>query len=145
MELFAVAGVIFVAVAILMVNLKAKAFAEAGRKYKASLAALSKSPADSRLRQEALRLGREYSNMTRDRSGRTLFDEVALMNDINAACGGVMSLTKASPQQPASRMSSAPSNQSIEARLGKLASLHAQGLIDDSELRQRRERILDEI
>ena len=33
-----------------------------------------------------LSLGRAYSNPTRDKKGVSLFDEVALSNDIGAAC-----------------------------------------------------------
>jgi hypothetical protein len=67
----------------------------------------------------------------------TLFDEVALMNDINAACGGA-------PTHPMADRST-PIEQSIEARLAKLADLRSKGLINEDEYISRRKRILDEV
>jgi hypothetical protein len=51
-----------------------------------SLKDLKKDPANSDLRQKTLALGRAYSNLARDSKGQTIFDEVALLNDLNAAC-----------------------------------------------------------
>jgi hypothetical protein len=56
------------------------------KNYRDSLEKLKKSPSNSDLKQNTLLLGREYSTLTRDKTGVTIFDEIALMNDINAAC-----------------------------------------------------------
>lgn len=103
--------------------------------YQASLAQLKLDPANPNLRQETLRLGREYSNLTRDQKGVTVFDEVALSNDINAACAG------AAVPRPAS----APIAVGVKDRLQKLSSLKAQGLISDAEYEESRRRILAEM
>ena len=56
--------------------------------HEASLLQLRQNPTDPDLKQQTLALGRAYSNITRDQQGVTVFDEVALSNDINAACAG---------------------------------------------------------
>ena len=59
---------------------------KAWKAYQSDLAQLKESPANADLRQSALALGRAYVNRMRHYKGRTTFDEVALMNDINVAC-----------------------------------------------------------
>ena len=113
---------------------RAEALENARQAYHQSLERLKQNPTDANLRQMTLGLGRSYSNLTRNRKGVTIFDEVALMNDINAACAG------------ASRASTAAViDQTIEARLRRLAELRNQGVIDSSEYADKRQRILDEI
>jgi len=56
---------------------------EAKKVYGASLTALKLDPTNAELRQVTLELGRKYSNLTRNGKGVALFDEVALMNDLN--------------------------------------------------------------
>lgn len=56
--------------------------------YQESLSALKARPSSADLRQRTLDLGRQYSNLTRNRRGVTVYDEMALMNDINAATAG---------------------------------------------------------
>ncbi len=102
--------------------------------YREALHRLKADPTNPNLREETLRLGRTYSNLTRNRRGVTVFDEVALMNDINAAC--------AAASAPRERV--APS-QSVESRLSRLGELKSQGLIDDQEYAERRREILREI
>jgi len=105
--------------------------------FHASLAQLKSRPGSADLRQETLRLGRVYSNLTRNQQGVTVFDEVALMNDINAAAGGTQASTETvSPRSPELQ---------IEERLRNLAALKSKGLLDDLEYSDRRKRILDEI
>ena len=58
----------------------------ARKAYDNSLETLRHDPNNPELRADTLRLGRAYSNLTRNDKGVTLFDEFALMNDINAAC-----------------------------------------------------------
>ena len=69
---------------------KLRRIEEARLEYLSSLEALKHAPADPNLKGETLRLGRRYSNLTRERKGVALFDEVALMNDINAASAAAM-------------------------------------------------------
>ena len=54
--------------------------------YLKSLEELKGDPANASLKQRTLALGRSCSNLTRDQKGKILFDEVAFMNYINAAC-----------------------------------------------------------
>jgi hypothetical protein len=75
--------------------------------YQASLTRLKLDPIDATLRQATLGLGRTYSNLSRDRTGVTLFDEVALMNDINAACAAA-SASVGQSQSPSRRERDCP-------------------------------------
>lgn len=56
--------------------------------YQNNLTRLTEDPTNSTLKMQTLESGRSYSNLTRNKNGISLFDEVALMNDINAACAG---------------------------------------------------------
>lgn len=80
--------------------------------------------------ENALRIGRILSNLTRNRRGVTLFDEVAISNDISAACAGAVA-----PRPKAT----------VETRLIHLAELKTKGLIDDEEYSSRRREILQDI
>jgi hypothetical protein len=113
----------------------AHASAEASANYYASLALLKAHPASADLRERTLDLGRIYSNLTRNNAGLTVFDEVALMNDINAACANVA--VASAPNSPVGL--------NIEERLAKLTELRTKQLIDDSEYQARRQKILDAI
>lgn len=108
----------------------AAAQAAARRAYEDALRALVGDPANPQLRTRALTLGRTYSNHTRNQHGVTLFDEVALMNDINAASAA------ASVARPSA---------SIEDRLTRLHELKARGLISETEYDERRREILREV
>jgi hypothetical protein len=103
--------------------------------YFDALRRLKANPTNADLRQTTLQLGRTYSNLTRNKSGVTVFDEVALSNDINAACAGAATLV--ANKQALS--------QTIESRLQKLAELKSKGLIDDDEYTARRTKILDDV
>ena len=72
---------------------RAQALNKAWTDYQDSLRYLKAHPTDPEVRQGTLEYGRRYSNLTRNKKGVTIFDEVALMNDINAACGGVTAIT----------------------------------------------------
>lgn len=132
--------ILFVVALIIAGNSEAKkqaaALAEARDAYHNSLIKLKANPTSADLRQTTLALGRTYSNLTRNKKGVTVFDEVALMNDINAACAGatVISEKKTTALKP-----------SIEERLEKLAELKAKGLIDEQEYAARKQKILDEV
>jgi hypothetical protein len=97
---------------------------------------LKSDPVNAELRQYALHLGRTYSNLTRNKKGVTVFDEVALMNDINAVCAGATSIAKSHGDREAI---------SIEDRLTRLSELKSKGLISEQEYDSRRQGILDEV
>ena len=113
---------------------KLNAIEEAGASYQKTLEKLKANPTNANLRQEALNLGRYYFNLCRSLDGDggvTIYDETALMNDLNAVSTG----------------SYAPSNSSdssdSEERLTKLADLWNKGLITENEYYEKRKKILD--
>jgi hypothetical protein len=136
--------IVFIIALIMSVNSDAKkqaekqaeTLAQARAAYQNSLINLKANPTSADLRQRTLEYGRAYSNLTRNKSGVTVFDEVALMNDINAACAGATTITE---------KKSTATKQSIEERLVKLAELKSKGLIDEQEYAARRQKILDEV
>ena len=123
-------------IAFVVAKTKANAVEAARKAYLESLADLKGSPTNADLKQHTLALGRAYSNLTRDKEGRTLFDEVALMNDINAACAAAAAHTTGT---------SAASAATTEDRLRSLSDLRKKGLIDEAELAKRRSEILSSI
>ena len=126
-----------VVIAVVAAILNARAREKARVAYQDALHRLKRDPANASLRQETLALGREYSGLIRNRRGVALFDEVALSNDISAACAAA-----ARPSEP--RMQIAP-QRSVEVRLADLTALKAKGLIDESEYSARRREILKEV
>src|SRR5436305_12048994 len=91
LELLAVVVVVFaVAIGLYFYNLNQvnKRLQLAFASYRQSLEVLKQQPNNPELRQKTLEWGRYYSNLTRDNKGVTIYDEVALANDINAACAG---------------------------------------------------------
>ena len=116
---------------------KEKEIEKAKSAYKACLQRLKQDPTNADLRECSLHFGRKYSNLTRDKKGVTIFDEVALMNDINAACAGAVEMTGTSSMNP--------SQMTFEERLKKLSVLRDQELIDDNEFHDRKQKILNEI
>lgn len=115
---------------------KRRAKARAEKAYRDTLELLKSHPSDPELRQTCLALGRAYSNLTRDKKGVTLFDEVALSNDISAACAAATAV------HASATASIAPS---LEVRLQKLLELKASNLISEEEYQARRTKILDEL
>lgn len=95
---------------------------EAERAYRASLEALKSDPNNPDLRQKTLELGRTFSKLMRNSKGGTPFDELALMNDINAACAR-------SPEIGVSKAASA----TIADQIEKLARLREEDIITDDE------------
>jgi len=142
-EGFACIGVVIAVIVVVMLivnhdkKLAAEALERARQHYQRSLSRLKSDPANADLRQSTLGLGRAYSNLTRNKKGVTVFDEVALMNDINAACAGAAVLNL--PTKPTTNA------HSIEDRLMKLSDLRSKGLIDEREYNASRQRILDEV
>ena len=127
-----VGGLIWAAVS--SANAEQKKKEEARQQYQQSLDRLKRNPGNADLRQQTLALGRIYSNIMRDKKGNTLFDEVALMNDINAAC--------AATQQA---LPNAAASGDLENRLRKLQELKAKGLIDDNDYAKRKAEIISQI
>ena len=119
--------------AVASANAAQKRLREAKEAYDRSLAELKRKPTNPDLKQRTLALGRAYSNLTRQHKGVTLYDEVALSNDINAACAGATAHVHPS-QQP-----------SVQSRLQRLAELRQQGLLSDEEFQAQRARILQEL
>ncbi len=69
-------------------NRRAKATQQARDSYQHALQRLRSTPGNPHFKAQALQLGRAYSNLTRDKRGVAIFDEAALMNDIESAVGG---------------------------------------------------------
>ena len=118
---------------------KQKARERAYGEYQDSLTLLKREPGNSDFRQRTLGLGRVYSDLMRDKKGNTVFDEVALMNDINAACASTQHAVHAQP------VSSPSTVQSVEQRLSTLQSLRERDLIDDQDFQRRKQEILSSI
>lgn len=112
-----------------------KALDKARQDYQDSLSILKADSANTDLRQRTLHLGRMYSNLTRNKTGVTLFDEVALMNDINAAGAGMASVLNRKPT----------TEKTIEERLATLSELRAKELISEQEYSAKKQKILEEI
>jgi hypothetical protein len=104
--------------------------------YETALAKLKEQPSDATLRQDALEAGRAYSNLTRESKGVTLFDEMALKNDLDAAAAGA-ALAPVFVSRPVAGAAS------TAERLRSLTDLKAQGLITDDEFLARRAKILE--
>jgi hypothetical protein len=124
--------VVFVLLVVLIWQLAAKqrdGLKAAFEEYQQCLEQLKGNPNDPELRQEALSLGRTYSNLSRNRTGVAIFDEVALKNDIDAACAGAVSVQ----------------DRSIEDRLTKLEQLFSVGHITATEYQRRRQQLIDEL
>lgn len=133
-------GAILFIIAIIVVVMKAsdeqtKQLNAAIDAYFDALRRLKANPTSADLRQRTLQLGRTYSSLTRNKGGVTIYDEVALSNDINAACAGATTLVANKEAQ----------SQTIESRLEKLAELKSKGLIDEHEYAARRTKILDDV
>jgi hypothetical protein len=122
---------------------------DARRAYQSSLAQLRSNPTSPQLRENTLKRGRYYASLVRSR-GRTTFDEVALMNDINAVCAGTVTMAERAPVQgkrvpSVSDRQPADRKKSVKERLQMLADLKAHGFVDDVEYESRKRRILDEV
>ena len=105
--------------------------------YNKALDELRKDPNDTSKREEALTLGRRYADLVRE-DKRTTFDEVALMNDLNA-----IQPTAATVIVEADK--STEHVEDKEQRLNELEHLRADGFITEEEYQERRSAILDEI
>lgn len=145
MDSFGVIIIVVVVIGLFAALGKSQKSEEARKAYQASLAELKSDPTNAELRQTTLELGRKYSNLTRNGKGVALFDEVALMNDLNAAAGGTMAIASLSVPTVSRAAVAVPGEGSVEARLEQLSRLKDKGLIDDAEYRERRTHILEEL
>ena len=137
---FVVVVVIVVGIALWIGYMNAQALAKAKAAYHGALHALTKDPANAALKQQTLALGRAYANLTRNKKGVAMFDEVAMGNDINAACAAAM---HTAPRAAAKLVRIAQSD--VEERLATLQNLQAKGMISDAEFHERRNAILSSI
>jgi hypothetical protein len=114
---------------------------EAEGHYRRMLEILRNNPTDPEMREKALSWGRRFAELTRQPvgSGVTVFDEVALSNDINAACAG------ASRANGSAVSRESVASNSIEERFERLKSLLDKGLISSDEYKEKRMKLLDDI
>lgn len=85
---------------------KEKDIAVAKKAYLESLSALKRAPANANIKQRTLALGRAYAKLTRGKKGHAVFDEAALMKDINAACNAASEDGQADSTEPKSHTAS---------------------------------------
>ena len=109
--------------------------------YDEGLSSLKRDPGNADLRQEILKLGRAYSNLTRNKRWVTPFSEAAVLNDINAVCGSLGGPVAVAAAAPVDALPTV----SIEERLAKLDSLKRNGLISEAEYDRKRAKLLDEV
>jgi|GEM_PF-4142129 len=107
--------------------------------YHASLLALANDPRNPELRHGALELGRAYSRLMRRSKSVTIFDEIALSNDINAVSGGTLAIAPPGDSQYST------GTPTMEDRLAQLARAKERGLISDAEYTAKRKQVLDEV
>lgn len=112
-----------------------KRLMEAGDRYRAALAKLKKEPTSATLKESALALGREYASYAR-KSSVTVFDELALGNDLSAATAGAFAAAVTAAPAPTS---------SVEERLRQLEGLRQKGLITDAEYATRRTALINSV
>jgi hypothetical protein len=84
------------------------------------------------LRTKALEIGRNYAFLCRDMECVTIFDEVALMNDLQAASAG-------------SSKSLKDQSLSIEERLHRLEQLMLNGYLTKEQYELKKSKILDDL
>lgn len=125
---------------------RGKRLAETRAEYDEALARLRGDPTSAFYRQRALEVGRALAALSRESGAVTVFDEMALKNDLDAAAAGATVLT--APIAPAA--SKAPATPapaagapSVADRLRLVADLRTQGLISEEELQARRSKILE--
>jgi hypothetical protein len=110
----------------------------AWEKYWYALEELRESPDSSQEREATLHAGREFARLVREGGSETVFDEVALMNDINAIAGQQVFARSTERGQRADDLS-------IEERLVRLRKLAEAGQVTKEEYLERRKRVLDQL
>ena len=122
----------FFALAILKTHAEHRAYASAKEAYQAALAALADDPADTALRQDALRKGRALTaagqrlNAGAKTPRVSVHDELAIRNDLDAIHAGA---------------SHAPAG--IAEGLARLAALHREGVLTPEELARLKRQITE--
>ena len=139
MDTILILFIVFCVVSIVIWIAKAVARSQAKAAYQQALAILERNPTDGGARKRALRLGRAYSNLMRDGEGETLFDEVAVRNDMDAVSGGKTEIVGGTPP----RSHAAPP--ALENRLADLKNFRDNGLISEEEYAAKRRGILDRV
>ena len=137
MEIFIILLVVYFGFTIYAAILQGKRIDTARLNYLQALESLKQDPTNANMKQHTLAIGRAYSTHTRDKKGNTLFDEVALMNDINAACAAAAVNPNISV--------AASATTSVELRLQTLIGLRNRAIIDAAEYEKRRTDILNSI
>lgn len=126
---FLVFLVLAVAIGIGFAISQSRALERARQAYATSLQQLKQDPNNPDLRQRTLQLGRAYANMVKNPK---IFDEVALMNDINAACAhatvGQFEVARVEVTNPV-----ALSGQGVAQEIEKLKQLFLAGVITAEE------------
>lgn len=130
-----IGAIIIIALIFYRSDLKRKRIVRTQTDYERSLLILKQDPTNADHRQQTLLLGREYARAAREGGKETIFDEMALMNDINAVGGGTVSSSQAPDASSAD----------LEERLRVLEDLKSKNLISDEEYEKRRNSILDNI
>ncbi len=82
-------------------------------------------------------MGRQFSNLTRNNKGVTVFDEIALSNDINAACAGATVIYQHQKDETGAL--------GTESRLVKLTDLKKRGIVTEDEYSRQRQQIIDSL
>jgi hypothetical protein len=113
------------------------ALTNASNDYQVALVKLKSNLTDPDIKRRALEFGCAYAAMTREQNAVTVFDEIALSNDISTATAGAAAapVLQSIPQ---------PAPVSLSDRLRKLDELRKDGLITDIEYAARRQKIIDE-
>lgn len=137
-------------VAILVIQTRARSQREealigAKSAYQSALGKLKERPSDPDRRQRALEAGRTYSSLTRENKGVTVFDEIALKNDLDAATAGAAAFTATVAPVATPAPTPTVAAPTLQDRLRKLEDLKAQGLITEDEYQVRRAKLLDEV
>ncbi len=105
---------------------------KAKRRYDKSLQRLQQAPNNPGRRVETLQLGREYARLAKDSKGRSTFNEMAIANDLSAACArattGEDSVAKVEVTNPG-----ALSQESAAQEIEKLGQLFLTGVITAEE------------
>ena len=107
-----------------------------------ALRLIKRNPTNADYKEHALHLGRAYCNLSRNLKGQggvTIYDEVALMNDINAACASTQHAVHAQAPAPVAQQ------ESHESRLRRLNDLYDQKLIDEQAYLRRKQEIINSI
>ncbi|EGY52841.1 SHOCT domain-containing protein [Neisseria shayeganii] len=140
--IFIIIIVVIIVAIIIQANTELNEREKARKSYLASLEKLKNNPTNPNIKQQTLQLGREYSHLTRNKKGVAIFDEIALMNDINAACAAA-TISEFSSNSMLERHNNTSST--IQEKINTLTSLYEQGVIDEKEFQQRKKQILDNI